>query len=134
MWAATFGDRENMPDGKLRVFINFTNGSDAIRREFICDGVSGMDGLKSSVQSAINEFTRLDDLKTGVVSDKPVDLTPESPTQNQQARSVFSSNISKLKQYLSAIQLNILTSDDSGYNDILKTVKSTYQPEFIDLL
>ncbi len=134
MWTATFGDRENMTEGKLRVFVNFTNGSDAIRREFVCDGVSGMEGLKASVQSAIDEFTRLDDLKNGVVSNKPIDLTPTQPTQDQAARVAFAANISKLNQYLKAIKLTILTSNDQGDQDTLKTVQSTYQPSFIDLL
>ena len=134
---ATIKRNEPLPDGRARIFVEFTGnaGEPALERDIYIDGGTTGASLKAwviDVATTLNSarnLTRSAALQVG----QSVDLTPAA-VPSPSAKDVFRDDVRLLRQMTNAITLGVKTSADADVVAQKATVvtKLTANPTWID--
>lgn len=129
-WTATYGDKEEF-QGKTRIFVDYTNGSKKVRREYF---TTDFKTLVEIIKSEVKELEAKDLMDASVKTGEAVDLTDKAKTQAEIEKKAFMDDLNRLIQMRKAIDLGIKTDKDQDFIDLLQRVCSEYKEEYLPLL
>lgn len=122
---ATKKQKEN---GLVRVFVQFSNGSEVVDDSLI---ITSLAELKRAVKQRIDRLESAQTLFTNLPLNTPVDVSVTQPTEAEIARQTFHDDMAKLHRLRQAVDLGILTGNETIITNLIIKIKSEFKPEYL---
>lgn len=125
-WIVSITDKKQEQD-KVRVYLQLVNGSHTLFTDVV---VGSKDELKRVVKNkirALNETTTLDDVLVG----DSFDVSDPAPTVDETNKANFANDVSKLQRIKMAIDLGILTGNETFVTNLITKIKNNFKQEYL---
>lgn len=127
---ATLINKEQEND-KIRVWVDYTDGASTFSDNFT---ITDEGDLKRQVKNKIIQLTKAKSAFQNLVIDGEIDISSPDPTQAELDRQEFLANYSKLQRINVAVNLGILTGDETFITNLINTIRTSFKPEYIDVI
>jgi len=126
-WSAALLDKDIKTDGSMTLFVQYVNGPRTINKQYTFFGNFDLP------QVVANEISNFESLRQEFISTPLGAITPApavtaTPTQVEQAN--FFTNLAKLKQYQTLIDLGVATADTT-FNNLKSSVISGFNASYL---
>lgn len=127
-FTATLKSKQQDGD-KIRVEVEYTDGTSVFSDSFtILDEAE----LKRLVRRKINQLTSTKVAFQDLIINEQIDVTDPAPTQAELDRQEFLSDYSKLQRINVAVNLGILTGNETFITNLINKIRTSFKPEYID--
>lgn len=126
-WQASYGDIEKRSNGRVVLYVDYTDGPTNIRREYDVtdkDMISVRQIIKDEIQILTNRSS-LDSIKPGASVELP---------EEDSDRKAFLEDLNKLRKMNSAVQIGIMSPTHPDFLNQIQRVTSRFKSEYLNLL
>ena len=127
-WQASYGDTEKI-NGRIRLYVDYTDGSTKVRREY-----DVTDKNENDIKKVIREEVKILNNQSSISNIKPGDIVDVSESSVDTEKKAFLEDLGRLKKMNMAVELGIKQSTDADFLYILDRVRSRFKEEYLNLL